>query len=76
MVRVGGMQYTCDPAATMGSRISAMTLDGKPLDADKRYKVAGWAPVSEEAKTRRRRADLGPDGALSARAEDDHGRAR
>jgi sulfur-oxidizing protein SoxB len=26
MVRVGGLQYTCEPNATMGSRISAMTL--------------------------------------------------
>jgi sulfur-oxidizing protein SoxB len=28
-----------------------MTLGDKPIDAAKRYKVAGWAPVSEEAKT-------------------------
>jgi len=27
-----------------------MTLRGQPLDPAKRYKVAGWAPVSEEAK--------------------------
>ena len=27
-----------------------MTLGGKPIDGAKRYKVAGWAPVSEEAK--------------------------
>jgi sulfur-oxidizing protein SoxB len=50
MVRVGGLQYTCDPLAKMGGRISAMMLDGKPIDASKTYKVAGWAPVSEEAK--------------------------
>ncbi len=50
MVRVGGLRYTCDPAAAMGSRISAMTLNGSPLEAGKRYKVAGWAPVSEEAR--------------------------
>ena len=50
MVRVGGLQYTCDPAAAMGSRISAMTLNGTPLSANKRYKVAGWAPVSEESR--------------------------
>lgn len=49
MVRVGGLQYTCDPNAKMGSRISNMTLKGKPLDADKKYKVAGWAPVAEGA---------------------------
>ena len=27
-----------------------MELDGKPIDAAKKYKVAGWAPVSEDAK--------------------------
>jgi sulfur-oxidizing protein SoxB len=50
MVRVGGLRYAIDPAAKMGQRITAMTLGGKPLDAAKKYKVAGWAPVSEEAK--------------------------
>ena len=50
MVRVGGLVYTLTPAAAMGSRISDMRLAGKPLEADKTYKVAGWAPVAEEAK--------------------------
>ncbi|MDP3287805.1 MAG: thiosulfohydrolase SoxB, partial [Methyloversatilis sp.] len=50
MVRVGGLQYRCDPTAKMGSRITAMSLAGKPLEASKTYRVAGWAPVSEEAK--------------------------
>jgi sulfur-oxidizing protein SoxB len=50
MVRVGGLRYAIDPRATIGGRISRMTLGGKPIDAAKRYKVAGWAPVSEEAK--------------------------
>jgi len=50
MVRVGGLQYTIDPRAPMGKRITRMELDGKPLDPAKSYKVAGWAPVSEEAK--------------------------
>ena len=50
MVRVGGMTYTIDPKAAMGARISRMTLAGKPIDATKKYKVAGWAPVAEEAK--------------------------
>jgi sulfur-oxidizing protein SoxB len=27
-----------------------MELGGRPLEADKRYKVVGWAPVSEEAR--------------------------
>ena len=50
MVRVGGLQYAIAPNAAMGSRITAMTLRGKPIDAAKKYRVAGWAPVSEEAK--------------------------
>ncbi len=47
MVRVGGLSYACDPLAKMGSRISDMRLAGKPIAADKTYKVAGWAPVAE-----------------------------
>jgi sulfur-oxidizing protein SoxB len=49
MVRVGGMTYSIDPAAGMGARISEMRLNGKLLEADKTYKVAGWAPVAEGA---------------------------
>jgi sulfur-oxidizing protein SoxB len=51
MVRVGGLSYTCAPGEKMGSRISAMRLGGRPVEADKRYKVAGWAPVAEEARS-------------------------
>lgn len=50
MVRVGGMQYTIDPVQSAGKRISDMRLNGKAIDPNKNYKVAGWAPVSEEAK--------------------------
>ena len=50
MVRVGGMQYTVTPNASMGQRINNMTLKGKPIEADKTYKVAGWASVQEGAK--------------------------
>ncbi len=49
MVRVGGLTYTCTPGETMGKRISDMRLDGKPIDAARLYKVAGWAPVAEGA---------------------------
>jgi sulfur-oxidizing protein SoxB len=49
MVRVGGLQYTCNPTAPAGKRIEDMRLAGKPIEAGKTYKVAGWAPVSEEA---------------------------
>ncbi len=50
MVRVGGMTYTCDPMAAAGKRINNMMLGGKPIEAAKTYKVAGWAPVAEGAK--------------------------
>jgi len=49
MVRLGGLSYTCAPAETVGRRISSLTLDnGKPLDAGKSYKVAGWASVNPQ----------------------------
>jgi sulfur-oxidizing protein SoxB len=47
MVRVGGLKYSIDPAAKIGSRISDMELDGKPLDAKAEYPVAGWASVAQ-----------------------------
>ena len=50
MVRVGGLEYAIAPSARMGSRITDMRLKGRPIEADKRYKVAGWAPVAEEAR--------------------------
>jgi sulfur-oxidizing protein SoxB len=34
----------------MGKRISGMRLNGRPMQADRRYKVAGWAPVAEGAQ--------------------------
>jgi len=50
MVRVGGLTYTCTPNESMGKRISDMRLAGKPIAADRKYKVAGWAPVAEGAR--------------------------
>lgn len=51
MVRVGGLSYAIAPNEGMGRRITDMRLGGVPIDAGKRYKVAGWAPVAEEAKS-------------------------
>jgi sulfur-oxidizing protein SoxB len=49
MVRVGGMAYTCAPAEAVGRRISDLKLDnGRPIEAGKSYKVAGWASVNEQ----------------------------
>ena len=50
MVRVGGLNFTCDPLASMNSRISDLTLDnGRMLEATKSYKVAGWATVASKS---------------------------
>jgi len=50
MVRLGGLSYACAPAESMGRRISDLTLhDGRPLQAGKTYKVAGWASVNPQA---------------------------
>jgi len=51
MVRVGGLQYSINPLEKMGKRIDRMMLKAKPLQADTKYKVAGWAPVAQEAST-------------------------
>ena len=47
MVRSGGLQYVVAPLAQAGSRISKLTLNGKPIDVHKTYKVAGWASVQQ-----------------------------
>jgi sulfur-oxidizing protein SoxB len=49
MVRVGGLTYSIEPGARAGARITDMRLAGVPIDANRRYKVAGWAPVAEDA---------------------------
>jgi len=53
MVRVGGLDYVCDPNQAFGSRISNMTLDdGTQVDAGKSYTVAGWATVGSKSPGR------------------------
>ena len=50
MVRVGGLDYVCDPTRSIGNRISDMTLDdGEKIEAGKAYKVAGWATVNAQS---------------------------
>jgi sulfur-oxidizing protein SoxB len=50
MVRVGGMNYVCEPMAGPGQRISDMTLaDGTRVEASKNYRVAGWGTVGSVA---------------------------
>jgi len=53
MVRVGGLDYVCEPNQSFGKRISDMTLDdGTLVEADKRYMVAGWATVGSKSPGR------------------------
>lgn len=50
MVRLGGMNYTCDLTSQSGARISDLRLDnGELIDASKAYKVAGWATVGSQS---------------------------
>jgi len=51
MVRTGGISYTIDPRAKMGKRITniRMTKTGKPMEASKMYKVAGWSTVGSKS---------------------------
>ena len=50
MVRVGGLDYTCDPNESIGKRITDMQLnDGTRIDPDKPYVVAGWATVGSQS---------------------------
>ncbi|WP_455196464.1 thiosulfohydrolase SoxB [Kaarinaea lacus] len=51
MVRVGALQYRLNPAGKMGTRISALTLNGKPIQPNKKYVVAGWASVQDDKNT-------------------------
>lgn len=51
MVRLAGMDYVCDPTKDIGSRINEMRLDnGELIDADKSYKVSGWATVGSQSE--------------------------
>jgi sulfur-oxidizing protein SoxB len=49
MLRVGGLTYTIEPRKPMGRRISDIRVEGRPLAADRRYRVASWAAVGPEA---------------------------
>jgi sulfur-oxidizing protein SoxB len=51
MVRTGGLRYTLNPVNGMGHRISQLSnAKGQRIDADKSYKVAGWATVGRASE--------------------------
>ena len=53
MVRVGGLDYTIEPNKKLYSRITEARLDdGRKIEPDKTYKVAGWATVNRTPEGR------------------------
>lgn len=47
MVRMGGLDYTIEPAKGLGERITNLITDsGEAVEDGKTYKVAGWAQVN------------------------------
>jgi sulfur-oxidizing protein SoxB len=49
MVRIGGLTYSCTPSEAIGRRISDLKLDnGRSIEPNKRYTVAGWAAVNAQ----------------------------
>jgi sulfur-oxidizing protein SoxB len=52
MVRVGGMSYTIDVDASIGRRITSMTLSGSgaAIEPSRQYVVAGWGSISQDTE--------------------------
>ena len=49
MVRTRGLNYTCNPRASIGRRIDDLRVSSSPVEADKLYRVASWGSVAESA---------------------------
>ncbi len=47
-MRVAGPRYPIDPDAPLGTKLSDLEVNGKPLDPARSYKVAGWASVNPQ----------------------------
>ncbi|MCU7967432.1 MAG: 5'-nucleotidase C-terminal domain-containing protein, partial [gamma proteobacterium symbiont of Bathyaustriella thionipta] len=70
MVRVGGMDYTIDPARKLYERITDARLDnGQLIEPEKTYTVAGWASVNRTPEGRLM-WDVVRDYILSQRSKD------
>ncbi|MBL7004819.1 MAG: 5'-nucleotidase C-terminal domain-containing protein [Gammaproteobacteria bacterium] len=53
MVRIGGLDYTIDPAKKLNERLTNVRLDnGQLIEPEKTYKVAGWASVNRTPEGR------------------------
>ena len=72
MVRVGGMDYTIDPSKPLYERLTDARLDnGHLIEADKTYKIAGWAQVNRTPDGRLM-WDVVRDYILAAKSDNDH----
>jgi len=69
MVRVGAMTYGCRPGAKIGRRIDDMRLRGRPIEADKLYKVAGGRRSSKAPRAKTQVSRCGRCEPLSSRQE-------
>ncbi len=61
MVRVGALKFAMDPTKKIGERISDLELNGKPLNPNKTYKVAGWASVQPQPEGQKQIWDVVAD---------------
>ncbi len=53
MVRVGGLDYTIEPAQSYGNRITEVRFDnGEAISLEKTYLVTGWATVNRTPEGR------------------------
>lgn len=53
MVRAGGINFSCNPNAEFGQRITQIRLtNGDLLESNKHYSVSSWASVSQMAEGR------------------------
>jgi S-sulfosulfanyl-L-cysteine sulfohydrolase len=51
MVRTRGLSYACAPGAAAGQRIRDLRVATRPVEADKRYRVASWASVKDTGQS-------------------------
>lgn len=53
MVRVGGLTYTCEPGAKMGSRIQNRRLKGQLIEASKNAGPLAWGLVESYLRAKK-----------------------
>ena len=46
MVRTRGLNYSCNPRASIGKRIGNITINGRSIESDRSYRVVSWGSVA------------------------------